>query len=206
LVLDFDGRTCRLDYEPGESHSGLFGGNSNWRGTSLVSPELPRDRIVEAPSQLFRRGLDRRSADRIGQAGESRPSGYTAQVPSARPVSARREWPAAGARPKCRFQNDPAWRDSLLFYEYFHVETGEGLGASHQTGWTALAASLVAYRALAPGQSRKAAGASWRGFLDPCSPRSRWRSSPWIVSNHPEFVAIRARHFALSRYWERSVR
>jgi hypothetical protein len=53
--------------------------------------------------------------------------------------------PAHGPNP--RFQNDPAWRDSLLFYEYFHAETGEGLGASHQTGWTAVAASLVAYRA-----------------------------------------------------------
>ena len=52
--------------------------------------------------------------------------------------------PAQGANP--RFRNDPAWRDSLLFYEYFHGETGEGLGASHQTGWTALAGALVANR------------------------------------------------------------
>jgi hypothetical protein len=54
--------------------------------------------------------------------------------------------PAHGADP--RFQNDPAWRDSLLFYEYFHGETGEGLGASHQTGWTALAGALVANRGI----------------------------------------------------------
>jgi hypothetical protein len=45
-----------------------------------------------------------------------------------------------------RFQTDPAWRDRLLFYEYFHGDTGEGLGASHQTGWTALAGSLIAMR------------------------------------------------------------
>ena len=45
------------------------------------------------------------------------------------------------------FQEDPAWRDELLFHEYFHAETGEGLGASHQTGWTALVAALVAERA-----------------------------------------------------------
>jgi hypothetical protein len=50
--------------------------------------------------------------------------------------------PAHGANP--RFQKDPAWRDSLLFYEYFHGETGEGLGASPQTGWTSLAGALVA--------------------------------------------------------------
>jgi hypothetical protein len=55
--------------------------------------------------------------------------------------------PAHGANP--RFQNDPTWRDSLLFYEYFHGETGEGLGASHQTGWTALAGALVAREASA---------------------------------------------------------
>jgi hypothetical protein len=44
------------------------------------------------------------------------------------------------------FQSDPAWRDHILFYEYFHGDTGEGLGASHQTGWTALAGALVANR------------------------------------------------------------
>lgn len=53
--------------------------------------------------------------------------------------------PAQGANP--RFLNDPAWRDSLLFYEYFHGDTGEGLGASHQTGWTALVGSQMAHRA-----------------------------------------------------------
>ncbi|HEY6518541.1 MAG TPA: hypothetical protein VIZ19_04130 [Roseiarcus sp.] len=56
--------------------------------------------------------------------------------------------PTQGANP--RFRNDPAWRDSLLFYEYFHGETGGGLGASHQTGWTALAGALVASRRVRP--------------------------------------------------------
>ena len=51
--------------------------------------------------------------------------------------------PAHGAN--LRFQKDPVWRDSLLLYEYFHGETGAGLGASHQTGWTALAGALVAH-------------------------------------------------------------
>jgi hypothetical protein len=52
--------------------------------------------------------------------------------------------PAYGDNP--RFRNDPGWRDQLLFHEYFHGDTGEGLGASHQTGWTALAAALLAGR------------------------------------------------------------
>jgi hypothetical protein len=55
LILDFDGRTSRLGYEPGESHSGLFGGNSNWRGPVWFPPELPGDRIAPASPQLFRR-------------------------------------------------------------------------------------------------------------------------------------------------------
>ena len=54
--------------------------------------------------------------------------------------------PAHGANP--RFQRDPTWRDQILFYEYFHGDTGEGLGASHQTGWTALAGALMAHRRL----------------------------------------------------------
>ena len=60
---------------------------------------------------------------------------------------------ADGRRPMYRtierFQTDPAWRDSLLSYEYFHGDTGEGLGASHQTGWTALVGSLIAKRRVA---------------------------------------------------------
>ena len=146
LVLDFDGRTCRLEYEPGESHSGLFGGNSNWRGPvwfplNFLAIESLRhlhnffgdDLTVEMPTGSGKKAnlhevaaeLERRLLSLFLLDG-----------------SGRR--PAHGANP--RFQNDAAWRDSLLFYEYFHGETGEGLGASHQTGWTALAGALVANR------------------------------------------------------------
>jgi hypothetical protein len=146
LVLDFDGRASRLDYEPGESRSGLFGGNSNWRGPvwfplNFLAIESLRhlhdffgeDLTVELPTGSGKRA----NLDQVATELRRRLLGLF--LPDA---DGRR--PAHG--PNSRFQSDPVWRDSLLFYEYFHAETGEGLGASHQTGWTALAGALVAYR------------------------------------------------------------
>ena len=146
LVLDFDGRTCRLDYEPGESRSGLFGGNSNWRGPvwfplNFLAIESLRhlhdyfgeDLTVELPTGSGKRA----NLDQVATELRRRLLGLFL-------LDANGRRPAHGPNP--RFQNDPTWRDSLLFYEYFHAETGEGLGASHQTGWTALAGALVSYR------------------------------------------------------------
>jgi hypothetical protein len=150
LVLDFDGRTCRLDYEPGESHSGLFGGNSNWRGPvwfplNFLAIESLRhlhnffgdDLTVELPTGSGKKANLREVAAELER-----------RLLSLFLLDASGRRPAHGANP--RFQNDPTWRDSLLFYEYFHGETGEGLGASHQTGWTALAGALVASRGIRP--------------------------------------------------------
>jgi hypothetical protein len=146
LVLDFDGRTSRLDYEPGESRSGLFGGNSNWRGPvwfplNFLAIESLRhlydffgeDLTVELPTGSGKQA----NLDQVA-------SELRRRLLSLFGLDANGRRPAHGANP--RFQKDPAWRDSLLFYEYFHAETGEGLGASHQTGWTALAAALASYR------------------------------------------------------------
>jgi hypothetical protein len=155
LVLDFDGRVCRLDYEPGESRSGLFGGNSNWRGPiwfplNFHAIESLRhlhacfgeDLMVELPTGSGRKANLGQVADELRR-----------RLLSLFLLDANGRRPAHGADP--RFQNDPAWRDSLLFYEYFHGETGQGLGASHQTGWTALAGALVAGRPLWPAASRQ---------------------------------------------------
>jgi hypothetical protein len=148
LIVNMDGHIARLDYEPGESRTGLFGGNSNWRGpiwfplnfltieslrhlhTSFgdaFTVELPtgsgrRVSLQQVAEELERRLLKLFLRDADGQR------------------------PALGSNP--RFQRDAAWRDSPLFYEYFHGDTGEGLGASHQTGWTALAGAFVANRRL----------------------------------------------------------
>jgi hypothetical protein len=155
LVLDFDGRTCRLDYEPGESRSGLFGGNSNWRGPiwfplNFLAIEslrhlnacLGEDLTVELPTGSGRKANLGQVADELRR-----------RLLSLFLLGADGRRPAHGANP--RFQDDPTWRDSLLFYEYFHGETGQGLGASHQTGWTALAGALVAGRSLWPAASRQ---------------------------------------------------
>jgi hypothetical protein len=145
LVLDFDGRACRLDYEPGESRSGLFGGNSNWRGPvwfplNFLAIESLRhlhnffgdDLMVEIPKGSGRKANLDQVADELKR-----------RLLSLFLIDANGQRPAHGANP--RFHKNPVWRDSLLFYEYFHAETGEGLGASHQTGWSALAAALVAH-------------------------------------------------------------
>jgi hypothetical protein len=146
FVLDFDGRSCRLDYEPGESRSGLFGGNSNWRGPvwfplNFLAIESLRhlhaffgdDLTVELPTGSGRKANLQEVAAELER-----------RLLSLFQLDASGRRPANGAN--LRFQKDPAWRDSILFYEYFHGETGEGLGASHQTGWTALAGALVAHR------------------------------------------------------------
>ena len=155
LVLDFDGRTCRLDYEPGESHSGLFGGNSNWRGPvwfplNFLAIESLRhlhdffgeDLTVELPTGSGRKANLLQVADELRR-----------RLLNLFMLDANGRWAAHGANP--RFQRDLTWRDQILFYEYFHGETGEGLGASHQTGWTALAGALVAHRRYEPAVSKR---------------------------------------------------
>jgi len=142
-VLQIDGTEHRVDYEPAESTTGLFGGNSNWRGpiwmpvNFLMVEALQRyhhyygDALtVECPTGSGRHmTLDRVAADLSRRLTR---------------IFLRDEFgrrPVYGRNP--RFQQDPAWRDLLLFYEYFNGDTGEGLGASHQTGWTALVAKLL---------------------------------------------------------------
>ena len=131
-----------MRYEPGESESNLKGGNSNWRGpiwfpTTFLMIETLRklgtaygpDLTVPVggegdPKNLWRVAED--LANRLIRI-------FTKDASGRRPVHGQRR----------KFQEDPHWRDLILFHEYFHGETGEGLGASHQTGWTGLVASLI---------------------------------------------------------------
>ncbi len=143
FVLETAGMTHRVDYEPGEATTPLFGGNSNWRGpiwfplNYLLIEALERyhhfygdDLTVECPTG---------SGHRMTLAQVAR----ELQRRLAR-LFAR---DAAGARPlhgdDRRYADDPHWRDLILFYEYFHAETGRGLGASHQTGWTSLVTGML---------------------------------------------------------------
>ena len=137
FTLHIGGAKHTVAYLPAESDSGLFGGNSNWRGpvwfptTYLLIESLLRYR--------HHYGDDLRT-----------PGGLT--LPEAvRDLSCRLRRifePDADARRPChgedfRYRDDPACRELLLFYEYFHPETGRGCGASHQTGWTSLIAEII---------------------------------------------------------------
>jgi len=142
-TLTVSGVQHRVDYEPAESSTGLFGGNSNWRGpiwfpvNYLIIESLQKfhfylgdDYKVECPTGSGRMAtlwevageISRRLTRIFLRTGDGR-----------RPVHG-----GSG-----KFQTDPHWRDLVLFYEYFHGDTGAGVGAGHQTGWTGLVAKLL---------------------------------------------------------------
>ena len=142
-VMSVDGTEHRVDYEPAESATGLFGGNSNWRGpiwfpvNFLLIESLQKfhhfygdDLKVECPTGS-RRLLN------LWEVAAELSRGLTRLFLRGRD----------GCRPiygDCqRFQADPHWRDLILFHEYFHGDEGRGIGASHQTGWTGLVAKLI---------------------------------------------------------------
>jgi hypothetical protein len=133
----------RVNYLPGESDSGMFGGNSNWRGpiwmpvNTLIVRALMNYYLyygdnfkIECPTgsgrmmNLFE--VAKEITERLGRIFLRDEKGH-------RPVY-------GGSK---KFQEDPHWRDHLLFYEYFHGDNGAGLGASHQTGWTGLVGGLM---------------------------------------------------------------
>ena len=136
--VHLNGEEYSIHYEPGESQSPLFGGNSNWRGpiwfpvNYLLIEALERyhhfygnDFRIELPTGSGRmvnlEHVSRALAERLS-------SIFTLNEDGVRPCF--------GNHP--RYKDDPHWRDNLLFHEYFHGDTGSGLGANHQTGWTAL--------------------------------------------------------------------
>ncbi|OLP17764.1 glucosidase [Leptolyngbya sp. 'hensonii'] len=142
-IFEANGTPFRVDYEPAESSSGLFGGNSNWRGpvwfpvNFLLIESLQKfhyylgdDFKVECPTgsgqMLTLWEVAAELSERLIQTFLKNPAGQ-------RPVYGALE----------KFQTDPHWQDYLLFYEYFHGDNGAGIGASHQTGWTGLVAKLI---------------------------------------------------------------
>jgi hypothetical protein len=146
LELQVDGETLRLDYEPGESTSGLFGGNSNWRGPVWFPVNFL---LVEALRRYHAFLGDGFTVEHPTGSGMQRTLAQVADDISDRLVGLFRRGPD-GSRPVFgpyqRLQQDPGFRDNLLFHEYFHGDTGMGLGASHQTGWTGLVAELLLRR------------------------------------------------------------
>ncbi|MCA1581736.1 MAG: glucosidase [Acidobacteria bacterium] len=132
------GQEHRVSYDPGPSTTGVFGGNSNWRGpvwfpmNYLLIEALERYHHFYGPS--FKVELPTRSGRWVTLAEASREIARRLAAPFLPDASGHR--PCFGEDP--RFASDPHWKDLLLFHEYFHGDTGLGLGASHQTGWTAL--------------------------------------------------------------------
>jgi hypothetical protein len=142
-VFSVDRAVYRVDYEPAESTSGMFGGNSNWRGPIWfpVNVLLVRALLnlfafygpaftVECPTGS---GVQMNLFEVAREIGRRLASIFVRDEHGARPVY-------GGAT---KFQSDPHWRDLILFYEYFHGDNGAGLGASHQTGWSGLVATLI---------------------------------------------------------------
>ena len=142
-LLPVDGHEHRVDYEPGESSTGLFGGNSNWRGPIW----FPLNYLLIESLQKFHHYFgDAVKVECPTGSGQMLTLAEVATELSRRLscVFLRNE---EGRRPvfgdQERFQQNPHWRDLVPFYEYFHGDTGRGVGASHQTGWTGLVAKLL---------------------------------------------------------------
>jgi Mannosylglycerate hydrolase MGH1-like glycoside hydrolase domain len=142
-IFNVGGQEHRVDYLPAESNTGMFGGNSNWRGpiwmpvNALIIRALQNFYLyygdnfkIECPTgsgklmNLFE--VSKEITDRLTRI-------FLRDEHGRRPVYGGTE----------KFQSDPTWRDHILFYEYFHGDNGAGLGASHQTGWTGLVAKII---------------------------------------------------------------
>jgi hypothetical protein len=141
--FELAGQTHRVDYEPGESTIGLFGGNSNWRGPVW----FPVNYLVIESLRRFHRYLgDEFRVELPTGSGVGMTLDEVADELSRRLVALFLDGPD-GRRPAfgaaSKLQTDPAWHGGVLFNEYFHGDTGAGLGASHQTGWTGLVADLI---------------------------------------------------------------
>jgi hypothetical protein len=150
-TLRLDGQELQVRYAPGESDAGVFGGNSNWRGPVW----LPLNYLlVEALKRLHHFYGDTLRVE--CPTGSGRRATLLEVAEELERRLARLFLPdAAGRRPlhggRARYATDPHFRDLVLFYEYFHGDDGRGLGASHQTGWTALGANVLERVALVRG-------------------------------------------------------
>jgi Mannosylglycerate hydrolase MGH1-like glycoside hydrolase domain len=144
--LDVEGLRATIDYEPAESTTSMFGGNSNWRGPLWFPLNYLLISVLERYDRFFGDGL---TFEYPTGSGRRMTLGLIATDLRDRLISIFTRG-ADGRRP-CfggtqRLQTDPVWRDNLVFSEYFHGDNGAGLGASHQTGWTGLIADVIRRR------------------------------------------------------------
>jgi hypothetical protein len=144
-VFEVDGQVHVVRYEPAESTTDLFGGNSNWRGpiwypvNYLMIESLHKYHAYYGDSLRVEMPAGSGEQATLDQVAIDLGRRLTRLFLPDRQDGGRR--PVFGGEPL--FQNDPHWRNQILFYEYFHGDNGAGIGASHQTGWTALVANLI---------------------------------------------------------------
>ncbi|MFB2769945.1 glucosidase [Pelatocladus sp. BLCC-F211] len=142
-IFDVNGSQFRVDYEPAESSSGLFGGNSNWRGPVWFPVNFL---LIESLQKFYYYLGDDFKVECPTGSGQMLTLWEVASELSQRLIriflrNSSGQRPVYGGTEK--FQTDPHWRDLILFYEYFHGDNGAGIGANHQTGWTGLVAKLI---------------------------------------------------------------
>jgi len=139
-TFNVNGETYRVDYEPAESSTGLFGGNSNWRGPIWMPVNALLVQSLRKLYSYYGNGFKVECPTGSGQFMTL----WEVANEIARRLSNIFLRDKHGNRPvygnTTKFQRDPHWRDLILFYEYFHGDNGAGIGASHQTGWTGLVA------------------------------------------------------------------
>ncbi len=142
-IFRVDGQEFRVDYWPAESHNAMFGGNSNWRGPVWFPMNYL---LIESLRQYYTYFGDDFTVEFPTGSGHLFTLKQVAKALAQRLVSIflrdeKEHRPVYGGIEK--FQTDPHWRDLFMFHEYFHGDNGAGLGASHQTGWTALVVNLI---------------------------------------------------------------
>ena len=149
-TLEWNDQRFSVEYQPGESTSGLFGGNSNWRGPIWMPVNYL---IIESLQKFHHYYGDEFKVECPTGSGRYLTIGEVADELASRltRIFLRND---EGVRPvfgdNRRLQDDPHFRDHVLFHEYFHGDSGRGVGASHQTGWTGLVAKLLQPRTDVP--------------------------------------------------------
>jgi hypothetical protein len=142
-VFHADGQEYRVSYRPAEADTGLFGGNSNWRGPVW----MPVNAIIVRALLVFYLYYGDNFLVECPTGSGKKMNLFEVAHEIAHRLTRIFLRDASGRRPVYggteKFQTDPHWRDYLLFYEYFHGDNGAGLGASHQTGWTGMVAKLI---------------------------------------------------------------
>jgi hypothetical protein len=143
FVFEYGGSEYRVSYLPGDSDSGMFGGNSNWRGPVWMPVNfllyIALLRLAAYYGDSFKVECPTGSGNQLTLLGVAHELAERLTATFLRDKSGRR--PVFGGSDK--FQNDPHWRDCLLLYEYFHGDNGAGIGASHQTGWTGTISQMI---------------------------------------------------------------